>query len=92
MEFHVLDECMALDGRGIVLISMDEACALLYSGVEITDARGNTHTVAEISPQESAFTLYLPGGEAAYFERLLRDVRVDATRFCFAPKEDSLCP
>ena len=92
MEFHVLDECMALGGRGVALISMDEACARLHAGAEITDARGKTHTVAEIGAQEGAFTLYLPGGEAAYFERLLRDVRVDATRFCFAPKEEVPCP
>ena len=34
--------------------------------------------------------LHLPQGEAAYFERLFRDVRVDATLFTLV--EDAPCP
>ena len=31
--------------------------------------------------QDGLYTLYLPDGDPAYFGRLLRDVRVDATCF-----------
>lgn len=34
--------------------------------------------------------LHLPQGEVAYFERLFRDVRVDATLFTLV--EDAPCP
>ena len=49
--------------------------------MRIRDARGNVHTVAQVTCQDGLYTLYLPDGDPAYFGRLLRDVRVDATCF-----------
>jgi len=43
-----------------------------------------------VSVQDGLCTLHLPQGEAAYFERLFRDVRVDATLFTLV--EDAPCP
>mgnify|MGYP000732018966 CR=1 FL=1 len=46
MRLRLMDEVMPLDGRGILLLSMDEENApLLQSGARITDARGGGHTV-----------------------------------------------
>ena len=84
MRLRLMDEVMPLDGRGILLLSMDEENApLLQSGARITDARGGVHTVGALKAQDGLYTLHLPDGDAAYFERLFRDVRVDATLFTF---------
>ena len=40
-----------------------------------------TGLAQKINEQEGLYTLYLPDGDPAYFGRLLRDVRVDATCF-----------
>ena len=53
-------------------------------------ARGHEHAVSAVSVQDGLCTLHLPQGEAAYFERLFRDVRVDATLFTLV--EDAPCP
>ena len=64
--------------------------APLTPGVVLVDARGNAHTVASVSLQHDVFTLHIPAGDAAYFERLFRDVRIDATLFTL--KEAHSCP
>lgn len=43
-----------------------------------------------VTMQDGLCMLHLPQGEAAYFERLFRDVRVDATLFTLV--EDAPCP
>ena len=62
----------------------------MFSGVRLLDARGHEHAVSAVSVQDGLCTLHLPQGEAAYFERLFRDVRVDATLFTLV--EDAPCP
>ncbi len=92
MVLRLLDEVLRLEGRGIVLLSMDEENApRLYPGARLIDARGRSHTVARVEEHEGLYTLRLPEGDAAYFERLFRDVRVDATRFDFEPEEEPSC-
>ncbi|MEG0048437.1 MAG: hypothetical protein RSE58_08605 [Clostridia bacterium] len=93
MELRLLDEVLAFEGRGIALLCLhEESMPLLASGMRITDARGNTHTVALVEQHDSLCTLLLPDGDAAYFERLFRDVRIDATLFTFDLKDVPPCP
>ncbi|MBE5802198.1 MAG: hypothetical protein E7319_07905 [Clostridiales bacterium] len=80
MELRLLDEVMALPAMGVMLLSMDEERAdCLRDGVILTDALGRQHQVAQVTRQDGLFLLYLPEGDAAYFERLFRNVLVDAT-------------
>jgi len=51
------------------------------SKLRIRDALGHVHTVASVASQDGLLTLHIPQGEASYFERLMRNVRVDATHF-----------
>lgn len=91
MELRFLDEVVSLEGKGILLLTMDEEIApSILGGCTLTDARGNTHMVTEVTPHDDQlFTLYLPSGEASYFERLFRDVMIDATLFTVTPKEEA---
>ena len=75
---RMMDEVIDLEGLGIALLCVAGAPR---NGMRIRDARGNVHTVADVTEQEGMYTLYLPDGDAAYFGRLFRDVRVDATLF-----------
>ncbi|NLO85583.1 MAG: hypothetical protein GX096_09175 [Clostridiales bacterium] len=91
MNLRLLDEVVSLDGRGILLLTMDEENApTLLGGCILTDAKGSEHTVSAVVPHDDQlFTLYLPSGEASYFERLFRDVMVDATLFTVTLKEEA---
>lgn len=51
---------------------------------------GARAVVSAVTMQDGPVLLHLPQGEAAYFERLFRDVRVDATLFTLV--EDAPCP
>lgn len=77
---RIMDEAVDLGPRGVALLCL-EYDREPYAGMRIRDARGNVHTVAQVTCQDGLYTLYLPDGEPAYFGRLLRDVRVDATCF-----------
>ena len=78
---RLLDEVMDLGERGVALLWMEAAGETVpFSGMKLRDARGNVHGVAAVSEQDGVWTLHVPEGEAAYFERLFRDVRVDAAR------------
>lgn len=81
MELRVLDELFAPEGRGVVLIAMDdEGAALLKPGMTLVDALGGRHVLKTVTRQEDGlYTLHLPQADPAYFERLFRNVRVDAT-------------
>ena len=94
MELHVLDEVFAPGGAGVILLCMDEDnAALLKNGAMLTDALGNQHLLKSIALQhDGLYTLHLPDADAAYFERLFRNVKVDATRFTFESGEDAPCP
>lgn len=93
MELHVLDEVFAPGKAGIILLCMDEEnAALLKNGTMLTDALGNRHLLKSVALQhDGLYTLHLPEADAAYFERLFRNVKVDATRFTFEPEEDAQC-
>lgn len=93
MKLRVLDELIAPEGRGVVLLSMDEDNApLLVAGLELTDALGKAHSLQAVSMEDGVYMLHLPQGEAAYFERLFRNIRVDATLFTFEPGKACPCP
>ena len=81
MEFTVMDEAVIFAGHGLTLIVNEGESDALCDGCRIRDVRGTVHTVQRVSRQEGMICLYLPDAETAYMERLLRDVRVDATRF-----------
>lgn len=82
MELITLDEALELKGRGVALLCMDEETAsLLKAGMTLVDARGERHVLGSVKEHEGVWTLLLPQGDAAYFGRLFRDVRIDATRF-----------
>lgn len=91
MRIRLLDEVMDLDGRGVMLLCMDDdAAASLRQGVRLVDARGHAHALAAVTMQDGVFMLHIPDGDASYFERLFRDVRVDATLFTL--EEEEPCP
>ena len=75
---QMLDEVIELGERGIVLLCVEGDAR---PGMKIRDARGNVHAVASVAEQDGLLTLHLPEGDAAYFGRLFRDVRVDALHF-----------
>ena len=82
MQLRLLDEVMELGDRGIALLWLEaEGEVRPHAGMRLRDARGNVHEVADVSSHESVMTLYLPAGDASYFGRLFRDVRIDATLF-----------
>ena len=91
MKLRLLDEVMDLGPRGAALFCLaEEGAAALAPGARLTDVRGNVHTVEAVTRQDGLATLYLPAGDAAYFGRLFRDVRIDATLFTL--EEDPQCP
>ena len=82
MKLRLLDEVLELGERGIALLWMEAGDDVRhYAGMKLRDARGNVHAVASVSEHDELTTLYLPEGNADYFGRLFRDIRVDATLF-----------
>ncbi len=81
MEFHVLDETVTIDGFGVMLFAMAEDAPALHDGCILRDCRGTLHTVTDVGTQETLVTLFIAGGDANYFDRLFRDIRIDATLF-----------
>ncbi len=97
MELRLLDEVTPLPGYGIVLMSMDDTRGegleqLFASGAVLRDALGAHHPVERAEEQDGLYLLFLPGAEAAYWERLFRKVTVDATlvTICRPEKEEQL--
>lgn len=89
MELRLLDEVMDLGSRGVALLCL-EGAEPLAAGAVLCDERGNRHVVSAVSFQDGVYALHIQKGDAAYFERLFRDVRIDATRFTV--EEDAPCP
>lgn len=90
MQLRLMDEVMDLGPRGVALLCAAEDAGGLRCGMRLIDARGRGHVVSAVTMQDGLCMLHLPQGEAAYFERLFRDVRVDATLFTLV--EDAPCP
>lgn len=83
---RVLEEAVALGERGVALLCAEETS--VRAGQTLLDARGRRHRVGAVTRQDGLTMLHLPQGEAAYFQRLFRDVRVDGTLFSL---EDAPC-
>lgn len=81
MDFWVIDEAVVFEGRGLTLLINEGDESAFADGCRVRDVRGRVHTVSRVSRQEGMTCLYLCDGDAAYFERLFRDVMVDATHF-----------
>ena len=81
MEFRVMDEAAVFEGHGLALLVNEGDCSFFRDGCRIRDIRGTVHVVEHVSNQEELTILYLRGADASYFERLFRDVLVDATLF-----------
>ncbi|MBN1776729.1 MAG: hypothetical protein JW811_01280 [Clostridiales bacterium] len=88
MEFRVLDEIVEIEGKGLMLFAAAEDCQAMHGGCRIRDVRGNVHVVDKIDCHESFASLYIAGGNADYFNRLFRDILVDATLFVRCDSED----
>ncbi|MBP3540857.1 MAG: hypothetical protein J6K72_03410 [Clostridia bacterium] len=90
MELRVLDDVFAPGDAGAVLLCMDDENApLLKPGMVLEDALGNRHRLESVLlQQEGIYTLYFPEGKPEYFERLFRNVKVDATCMHFQPEEE----
>ncbi|HPJ02497.1 MAG TPA: hypothetical protein PKU80_06630 [Candidatus Limiplasma sp.] len=88
MEFRLLDEAIEIEGKGLMLFAMAEDLSIgMSDGCRIRDSRGNVHTVKRVGTQEALVTLYIEGGDLNYFERLFRDIRIDATLFTLLTEE-----
>ena len=82
MQLRLLDEVMDLGGHGAALLWLEaEGEAVPYDGMKLRDARGAIHEVAAVTFEQHVYTLFIPGGDAAYFERLFRNIFVDARVF-----------
>ena len=77
MKIRLWDEIFPLGDKGLLLFT-DHLEETLLTGFSMKDARGKVHRVSKVEVQEDWFALLVDSGEAAYFERLFRDVRVDA--------------
>lgn len=88
MEFRMLDEVVEIEGKGLMLFAAAEDCAALYDGCTIRDSQGSLHVVDQIERDEALVTLYVSGGSANYFERLFRNVRIDATLFALVSEAE----
>ena len=79
---RLVDEVMDLGERGVALLWMEaDGETIPYDGMKLRDARGNEHTVAAVTSEQGVYTLLIPEGDAAYFGRLFRDVRIAADEF-----------
>lgn len=79
---RLLDEVMDLGERGVALLWMEaEGETVPKPGMKLRDARGNVHTVVAVTAEESVHTLLIPDGDASYFGRLFRDIRIQADVF-----------
>ena len=86
MTIRLLDEVLPLGNHGFLLMTSN-LHTLPETRFQMKDARGNTHTVSRVEAQEEWLTLLIENGDASYFERLFRDIRIDATSFEVLPNE-----
>ena len=93
MTIRVLDDLVALPNRGVLLFSMDEDHApAVQEGMVLIDALNAAHPVKAVTLEDGVYSLHLPQGDPAYFERLFRNVRVDATLLHFQEGVETPCP
>ena len=78
MSLRVLDEVIDMGAHGVGLLCLEGEPR---EGMRIRDARGQVHTVGRVTQTDGLYLLHIPEGTEAYFGRLLRDVRIDATLF-----------
>lgn len=79
---RLLDEVMDLGERGVALLWLEaDGETVPYEGMKLRDARGSVHEVAAVTCEQHVHTLFIPGGDAAYFGRLFRNIFVDARVF-----------
>lgn len=77
---RTLDESIAAGTHGVLLF-LEVGQALPKEGQYLRDALGQSHRVIRVDVQPDIATLLVQGGSGAYFQRLFRNVRVDATAF-----------
>ena len=77
MKIRLWEDIFPVGDKGVLLFT-DDAAETLFLGFSMQDARGKIHRVSRVEPQEDWFALFVEKGDRAYFERLFRDVRVDA--------------
>lgn len=87
MNFRVMDESITLEGRGVLLFVNEGDDGAFADGCRIRDVRGAVHVVDQVTRQDGLTGLLLRRGDAIYFERLFRDVLVDATLFTLLESE-----
>ena len=75
---RLLDEVIGLGPAGVALLCMEGDPR---EGMKLRDALGKVHTVASVSSEGALCSLHIPDGDASYFERLFRNIFVDATLF-----------
>lgn len=80
MTVRLLDEVFSAGEKGVLLLSYQED-APFAEGARLRDALGAEHEIMMVSRQEDIITLLVKGGDRPYFERLFRNVYVDATAF-----------
>ena len=89
MELRVLDEVVAIEGKGLMLFAMTEDLQTVpKSGCRLRDSRGNVYTVETVGAQETLTTFFIRDGSVNYFERLFRDIRIDATLFILLGEDE----
>ncbi len=81
MDFRVMDEPAVFEGRGLALLVNEECGCQFANGCRIRDIFGREHEVERVTRQEDLTCLFIRNGDAVYFERLFRNVLVDATLF-----------
>lgn len=82
MQLRLLDEVMDLGERGAALLWLEtEGEAVPHEGMKLRDAQGNVHEVTSVTGEQHVYTLFISGGDAAYFGRLFRNIFVDARAF-----------
>lgn len=81
-----MDEIADLAGHGLALLINEGEGEALTDGCRIRDVQGNIHTVDRVGSQEGLTYLLLKHGDAEYFGRLFRNIKVDATLFTLVPE------
>ena len=76
----MMDEAMEIKGTGVLLL-LEEGSKVPRPGCRLKDVKGQEHIISRVTPQDGMVMLLVEGGDIAYFDRLFRDVRVDATLF-----------
>ncbi|HNX61838.1 MAG TPA: hypothetical protein PKN45_04275 [Candidatus Limiplasma sp.] len=88
MDFRVMDETVVFEGHGLTLLVNDDCGCVFSDGCRIRDINGAVHLVEHVTRQEDLTCLFIRNGDAAYFDRLFRNIRVDATLFVLLERDE----